>query len=277
MFCRLEDPWNLNSQTNTSNLEWKVKVMSLLHEQSEKLREQQETSVGKGRQGHGVRSAWRLGQWLLLDVEIISGVSGIVLIPAYLCDVFIGVRTCWSSRDGKWCVCQSTEPSSSMSLSAPAFWNTPIMFGKLAQESFGSFDQTQTQKKRIRNRAFLFEPADSILPANRGTLKSAKSFKLSSHLDIFENALSGWGSPAASAKVFLFLLQGASLVRLTHVNTDFSMIWSCFQNYLVRRSHLVASPCKCCPWRGWHFGARDDRDAGGKVAALRSKSEDYEG
>jgi len=101
MFCRLEDPWNLNSQTNTSNLEWKVKVMSLLHEQSEKLREQQETSVGKGRQGHGVRSAWRLGQWLLLDVEIISGVSGIVLIPAYLCDVFIGVRTCWSSRDGK--------------------------------------------------------------------------------------------------------------------------------------------------------------------------------
>ena len=92
-----------------------------------------------------------------------------------------------------------------------------------------------------------FEPADSILPANRGTLKSEKSFKLSSHLDIFENALSGWGSPAASAKVFLFLLQGASLVRLTHVNTDFSMIWSCFQNYLVRRSHLVASPCKCCP------------------------------
>ena len=155
MFCRLEDRGNLNSQTNTSNLEWKVKVMSLLHEQSEKLREQQETSVGKGRQGHGVRSAWRLGQWLLLDVEIISGVSGIVLIPAYLCDVFIGVRTCWSSRDGKWCVCQSTEPSSSMSWSAPAFWNTPIMFGKLAQESFGSFDQTQTQKKRIRNRAFL--------------------------------------------------------------------------------------------------------------------------
>jgi len=65
-------------------LEWKVKVMSLLHEQSEKLQEQQETSVGKGREGHGVRSAWRLGQWMLLDVEVISGVSGIVFLHIYV-------------------------------------------------------------------------------------------------------------------------------------------------------------------------------------------------
>lgn len=157
MFCRLEDPWNLNSQTNTSNLE-----ISGVEGQGDEpiawaIREIAGTAGDIGWEGSG--RAWSeecMETWPVDATWCWSNLWSLWnSISAYLCDAFIGVRTCWSSRDGKWCVCQSTEPSSSMSWSAPAFWNTPIMFGKLAQESFGSFDQTQTQKKRIRNRAFL--------------------------------------------------------------------------------------------------------------------------